>query len=100
MACSWIKFKKKDVVQVLKAKKHTLENAIYIQQIIYYKHYGKFEFTKIHFKPEIEDESIITLNIFVCNHEAAVCVKSLSKAKSKPANKTKIKIIREVMWWL
>lgn len=61
---------------------------------IYYKHYRKFEFTKIYFKP-IENESIIL--IFVCNHEAAVCVKSLSKAKSKPAIKTKIKIIRDVL---
>lgn len=64
---------------------------------IYNKHYGKSEFTKINFKPEIEDKSIITINIFVCNHEAAVCVKSISKAKSKPAGKTKMKIIREVL---
>lgn len=80
----------------LQAKKHTLGNAISIQHIICYKHYGKFEFTKFHFKQEVEDESII-LNIFVCNHEAAVCVKYLSKAKSKPAGKTKMKILREVL---
>lgn len=80
----------------LQAKKHTLGNAIYIQYIIYHKHYEEFEFTKFHFNPEVEDESII-LNIFVCNHEAAVCIKSLSKAKSKPAGKTKMKIIREVL---